>query len=178
MVDQVLGTKHVFCYEPGVGRALCQAAHEVGVPLGAEWDVNAYAPTFLGQAFLEVATDSVEHLEFEGAFGNSFLEGPGFDLFDDALIVGSETVEYSALDDEFCDLDVVGVNVFFVLEGDGGWLTVGSLTETNADAFGAEGFGIVFSSEEVGLEYGSDLAFYFWTAVQLAGEVQCSLRVG
>src|SRR5437870_2237626 len=52
--------------EAQVGWLLGEAAHQVRIPRGAEGDVNAYAEAARGEAQLQVATDAVEELEFEG----------------------------------------------------------------------------------------------------------------
>ena len=51
--------------EQHVRGTLGQAAHKVRVPLRAERDVNANAPSVLHQLFLQVAADAVQHLELE-----------------------------------------------------------------------------------------------------------------
>jgi hypothetical protein len=51
--QQVLGD------EQHVGGAFCEPPHEVGIPLGAEGDVDAHAPALFHQVLLQVAPDSV-----------------------------------------------------------------------------------------------------------------------
>src|SRR5215218_7612392 len=51
--------------EVEVGGAFGEAAHDVGVPLGAVGEVDAEAVAFGDNLLLEVAADAVEHLELE-----------------------------------------------------------------------------------------------------------------
>src|SRR5450631_1556955 len=59
----VLSLEEVLGQEEDVGGTLGEATHEVGVPLGAEGDVDADAVALLDKPALEVAADAVEHLE-------------------------------------------------------------------------------------------------------------------
>ena len=61
--------------EPDVRRAFRKAAHEVGIPLRAKWNVNAHGVTFFHESFLQVAADAVEHLKFDGVFGKPYFFG-------------------------------------------------------------------------------------------------------
>jgi hypothetical protein len=57
--------EEVFDEEEDVGGAFGKAAHDVGVPLRAEGDVDADTVALGGELALEVAADAVEHLELE-----------------------------------------------------------------------------------------------------------------
>ena len=85
--------EEVFGEEEDVGGALGEAAHEVGVPLGAEGDVDADAIAFGGEAALEVAADAVEHLELEGVLVDLVLVDEVAHLVDDGLVVGGDAAE-------------------------------------------------------------------------------------
>src|SRR5829696_974031 len=65
--------------EVEVGGAFGEAAHEVGVPLGAVGEVDAEAVAFGDDLLLEVAADAVEHLELEAATVAAVAgdQGPG-----------------------------------------------------------------------------------------------------
>src|SRR6185437_16318297 len=54
--------------ERHVGRTLCQAAHEIRIPLRPERNIHTHVVALPHELFLQVATHSVEHLEFE-SFG-------------------------------------------------------------------------------------------------------------
>src|ERR1700676_4736057 len=54
-----LPTKEVLRQEHHIRRALCQTPHKVGIPLGAERDVNAHTPAVFHQGLLQVAPDAV-----------------------------------------------------------------------------------------------------------------------
>jgi len=51
--------KEVFRQEQHIRWALCQTPHKVGIPLGAERDVDAHAPAVFHQGLLQVAPDAV-----------------------------------------------------------------------------------------------------------------------
>src|SRR5262249_41265023 len=51
--------------EQRVRRTFRQTAHEVGIPLRPERNINAAAPAFFHQAVLQVTADAVEHLKLE-----------------------------------------------------------------------------------------------------------------
>ena len=84
--------QHVSGYEEDVGGALGEAAHEVGVPLVAEGNVDADVVAFFDELLLEVATDAVEHLEFEAGGRDVVFFGVGFGGFDHFFIVCGEAV--------------------------------------------------------------------------------------
>src|SRR5215467_5473092 len=46
--------------EEGVGGAFGQPAHQVGIPLGAEGNVDAASPAFFDQLLLQITADAVE----------------------------------------------------------------------------------------------------------------------
>src|SRR5258707_3768696 len=133
--------EEVFGEEEDVGGALGEAAHEVGVPLRAEGDVDADAVALGGEAALEIAAYAVEHLELEGVLVDLVLVDEVAHLVDDGLVVGGDAAE-----DTFApgrigvgnhalhQVDVVGVDVGFGGERDVGALFVGSLAEANANS--------------------------------------------
>src|SRR6476620_2576404 len=51
--------------EGDVCRTLREPAHEVGIPLSSELHVHAQTESFSDELVLKIATDSIEHLEFE-----------------------------------------------------------------------------------------------------------------
>jgi len=112
----LLVLEEVFGQEEDVGRAFGEAAHEVGVPLGAEGDVDADAEALGGEFALEIAADAVEHLELEGVFVDIVLADEGSHLFDDDLVVGGDAAEDALAvigvgRDAFHQLDVVCIDV-------------------------------------------------------------------
>src|SRR5947209_969315 len=60
-----LSAQHVLEDEPEVGRALRQAAHQVGIPMCAERRVHAHPVSLRNQSCLDIAPDAVKHLELE-----------------------------------------------------------------------------------------------------------------
>jgi hypothetical protein len=159
-----LALEEVLCEEEDVGGALGQAAHEVGVPLGAEWNVDADAEAFGSELSLQVAADAVEHLELEGGFGDVVFADEVAHGFDDGFVVGGEAAE-----DAFAvvregghalhQLNVVGVDVGLHGEGDLWAFLVGSLAEANANSLPQETLDVSLGAEEVRLEDGSDAAW-------------------
>src|SRR6266496_5914795 len=105
-----LSAQDVLRDKEGVRRTLGEAAHQVGIPLRPEWNVNAHTPPLFCKLGLEIATNSVQHLEFESRRRNSFSAAPMFDLVDDALIVSGEAMEDAAPDEVLRDLDVIGID--------------------------------------------------------------------
>src|SRR6266700_6180240 len=66
------------CDEQSVRWPFRQAAHEVGIPLCAKRNVDAHAPSLAHQALLQIAADTVEHLELESVARNVLPGGEGF----------------------------------------------------------------------------------------------------
>ena len=85
--------EEVFREEEDVGGAFGEAAHEVGVPLRAEGDVDADAVALGGELALEVAADAVEHLELEGVLVDLVLVDEVAHLVDDGFVVGGDAAE-------------------------------------------------------------------------------------
>ncbi len=141
--------------EEHVGGTFGQTAHEIGVPLGAEGDVDADAEAFSDELALQVATDAVEHLELEGSLVDAVLGYEGTELRDDGLVVGGDAAEDWAADDPLHELDVVGVDVGLGREGDFGGFLVGSFAEADANPLGKQAFYVTFGAVEVGLEDGA-----------------------
>src|SRR5208282_3784216 len=74
--------------EQHVRWALGQPPHEVGIPLGAERDVDAHAPAIFDQALLQVAPDAVQHLKFKSVARNVLTRGKGLGFFNNGLVMG------------------------------------------------------------------------------------------
>src|SRR6185369_16823127 len=55
-------------YKAEVGRALAKTAHEIREPFASEWDVQPHRIAFRGQFRLQVASNSIQHLELESVF--------------------------------------------------------------------------------------------------------------
>jgi hypothetical protein len=144
--------------EEDVGGAFCEAAHEVGVPLVAEGDVDADAVALGGEFALEVAADAVEHLEFEGGFLDAaFVDGAAH-LLDDGFVVGGHAAEDRACAEVEHEVGVVAVDVRFGGKGNGGGLFVGAFAEADANSLLDEAAGVVDGAEEIGLKDGADAA--------------------
>src|SRR6267143_7673 len=69
-----LGPEEIAEEEGEIGRALGEAAHEIGKPVAAERDVNAEAVAVLDELALQVDSHAVQHLELEIVLGD-FLCG-------------------------------------------------------------------------------------------------------
>src|SRR5215472_13353869 len=82
--------EEVFGEEEDVGGAFGEAAHEVGVPLGAEGNVDADAIALGDELALQVAADAVEHLELEGGFFDAVHFDEVAEVVDDGLVVGGD----------------------------------------------------------------------------------------
>src|SRR5437667_12851503 len=82
-----LRAQHVPGDEERIGGALAQAAHEIGIPLGAERGVDAHAPAVPYELLLEGAANSVEHLGFEDVERNIFPRSEGLDVPPQFLVV-------------------------------------------------------------------------------------------
>src|SRR5277367_1783540 len=78
--------EEVFGEEENVGGAFGEAAHEVGIPLRAEGDIDTDAVALGGEATLEVAADTVEHLEFKGVLVDFVLVDEVAHLVDDGFV--------------------------------------------------------------------------------------------
>jgi hypothetical protein len=76
--------------EEHVRRALGQAAHEVGIPLRAERNVDPQAISLAHQLLLEIAAHTVEHLELVGDARNILGAGELLQLRNDLLVVRSQ----------------------------------------------------------------------------------------
>src|ERR1700674_5170194 len=85
--------EEVFGQEDDVGGAFGEAAHEVGVPLRAEGDIDADAVALGRETALEIAADAVEHLELEGMFVDLVVVDEGAHLVDDGLVVCRDAAE-------------------------------------------------------------------------------------
>src|SRR5271165_1441600 len=75
-------------------------------------------------------------------------------------------------------LDVAGVNLGFLLEGDVFGLLVCAFTKPDANAFGEQFFDVGLGAPHIGLDYGAYAVLVSRNAVQLVNEVERPLRVG
>src|SRR5690349_24300421 len=73
--------------EPDIGGPFRQPAHEIRIPLRAEWNIYAHGISLLGEAFLQVTTNPIKHLEFQSMFRVADLLGVLFCKCDAMLIV-------------------------------------------------------------------------------------------
>ncbi len=94
-----------------VGRTLCQAAHEVGIPLRSEGNVHAAAPAFLDQALLKVAADAVQHLKLKCRRRNFFFLRELNRRANHAFVMRGHAMIDAALEQHLHQLDVAGVDV-------------------------------------------------------------------
>jgi hypothetical protein len=160
-------SEEVLREEEDVRGALGEAAHEVGVPLGAEGDVDANAEALRGELALEVAADAVEHLELEGGLRDSLFGHEATDLGNDGFVVGGDAAEDGGGEHAPGELEVVGVDVGLGGEGYGRAFLVGSLAETDADALLEEASCVRFGAVEVRLENGADAILHSGLGVEL-----------
>ena len=151
-----LGSEEVARQEEDVGGAFGQPAHEVGVPLGAEGDVDADAVALADELALQVAADAVEHLELEGWSFDLVRVSEAAEFVDDGLVVGGDAAKDLAGDHAFGELEVVGVDVGLAGEGDVVGFLVSTFAEADADSLPEQAFGVGFGAEHVGLEDGAD----------------------
>src|SRR6185437_4574862 len=161
--------------EEQVCRTFGEAAHEVRVPLRAEGDVNAHAPALAGEPLLQVAADAIEHLELESVGGDAAGAGIGEGRINDALVVGGDGVVKAAVEEALHQGDVVGVHGGFFLQREGGWLAVGALDQTHADAGANERLDIGGSAMKIGLDHGADVGA---CGVELLDQFEGGLSVG
>jgi hypothetical protein len=174
-----LTLEEVFGEEEDVGGAFGEAAHEVGVPLRSEGNVDADAEALGGEFALEVAADAVEHLELEGGFGEVVLGDEAGELVDDGFVVGGNAAEDGATqggadvgDEVLHQLDVVGVDSGLFGEGVFGAFFVGAFAEADADALVEKALGVGFGAVEVGLEDGAYAALQVRESVDAFGELE------
>jgi len=93
-----------------------QAAQKSGVNAArAEW-----------LRLLQVAPNSIEHLELERVAGNPFADGKFFDLIDNLFVMGCQTVINATLQENFRQADIVRVYFRFLLEGNIGRFFIGA----------------------------------------------------
>jgi hypothetical protein len=162
-VELRLVFEKVFREKENVGGALGEAAHEVGVPLWTEGDVDADAVALGREAVLEIAANAVEHLKLEGMLVDLVGLDEGAHLVDDRLVVGGDAAEDSFAvvrkgDHALHQVDVVGVDVGLCGERDVGTFLVGSFAEADADSLPEEPVGVGVGAEEIGLQDGTDAA--------------------
>ncbi len=151
-----LALEEVFGEEEDVCGAFGQAAHEVGIPFGAEGEIDADAEAFGDELALEVAADAVEELELKGLLVDVVGGDEAAELVDDGFVVGGDAAEDGAGDEDFGEFDVVGVDIGLAGEGDGDGFFVGAFAEAHADALGKKAMDVLLGAEEVGLKDGAD----------------------
>src|SRR5437588_6250991 len=98
MLSSIGSPKQIFQNEDRVRRAFGQAAHQIGIPLRAEGDVDAHAPAVTYKLLLQVAAHAIEHLKLE-RFGADLLGPSERDgRVDHLWIVRSDSVVGPALE--------------------------------------------------------------------------------
>src|SRR5215472_4325690 len=126
--------EEVFGEEEDVGGAFGEATHEVGVPLGAEGDVDADAVALRDELALQIAADAVEHLKLEGGFFDTVDFDEVAEVVDDGLVVRSHATEDAAGNQLLRNVKIVGIDVGLGGEGDLGGFLVGTFAEADADS--------------------------------------------
>ena len=162
--------QHVFRDEEDVRRALSEAAHEVGVPLAAEGNVNANVVALGNKTALQVAADTEEHLEFEVVSIDAVLCGEALCRGDHLLVVRGEAVVSVALEQQIGQLHVACVDVGFLGECDFRRFLVGAFAQANADAVGDERLDVGLRAIEVRLDDNADVA------AQVGAAHECGAR--
>ncbi len=173
----LLLVEQVFCDEEGVGGSFGEAAHEVGIPLGAEGDVDAHVEPVVDEGFLQVAADAVEHLELEGLRVDVALADEGFGGCDHLLVVCGDAVVDAARKELLGELDVVCVYVLLFREGEVRRFLVGAFAEADADAVAGQGADIVLAAIEIGLDDDADMSAIGGDGVQAADHIDGGLSV-
>src|SRR3970282_2591276 len=80
-------------HEESIGRALSQAPHEVGAPLGAERNIDPQGMPALDQVSLKVAADPIDHLEFVLLRGEPALAQKLFGVTHHSLVMRGDDGE-------------------------------------------------------------------------------------
>src|SRR5215510_6746173 len=75
--EQSFFSKDSAHHKAEVGRPLAKAAHEIREPFASEWDVQPHRMAFRGQFRLQVASNSIQHLELESVFAEPAFGGVG-----------------------------------------------------------------------------------------------------
>ena len=104
--------------EEEIGGALGQAAHEVGIPVGAVGHTEAHLQSPVEQRFLQLRADAEEHLELEALRVDAVAVGVLQRVVDDALIVGRDGGEVTVAEGALEQPQVGDVNVGFPGVGD------------------------------------------------------------
>jgi hypothetical protein len=164
--------------EQNIRWPLRQTPHKVGIPLGAERDINPHAPAILYQTLLQVAPYAVQHLKLEGVMRDRLARGESFGLVNDGFIVGREAVVDAALHQSLHQFDVVAIDLGLLLEGNLRRFLVRSLAEAYAYPFGQQLCDVSLGAPHVRLYYCSHTAFISRNTVQFVNEVESSLGVG
>ena len=160
--------------EEDVGRALGEAAHEVGIPGVAVRDVQAEAKAVGDQHALEIAADAVQHLEFEGGGGAAAAGGVLEDEVDHAGIVGGEGGILALVEEDAGEAGVAGIDVALARPSNRGRLVVGAFAKADGDAEGGKSAKVVVGAIEVGLEDGAEGAV---GGVEILDEAQGAVDV-
>ena len=150
-------------------------AHEVGVPLAAEGDVDADVVSLGDELALQIAANAKKHLKFEMTAVDVALRDKGFGGRDHFFVVRGEAVVDRALQQHVAELYVVGVDVGFFGEGDFARLLVRALAEADANSFGDKLLDVSLRAEEVRLDDDADGAAQFGLGVNAAHDVERDL---
>ena len=150
--EKVLGKEEDVCGTFG------EATHEVRIPFVAEGDVDAHTVALLGEGSLEVAANSVKHLEFEVGEVDVALLNELSGGLDHGVVVGGDAVIDAALDEQAHETDEVGIDVGFYGEGDLGRFLICALAEPNANAVAEKLTDIFFATVKVGLNHDANMA--------------------
>ncbi len=83
----ICSSPHVTYYKHQIGRALCQAAHQVGIPLRTIRNIDAHIVALAHQFFLQVTTNTVQHLKFKGLFADAMVTSILAGGIDDSFVL-------------------------------------------------------------------------------------------
>src|SRR5205085_7271753 len=108
----------IFRNENCIRLPLCQTPHQVRIPFSAKWYINTHTPAIAYQFFLQVATDTVQHLKFKCIARDLFLNGKSFGLIDDVFVVCGQAVINAALQQNLEQLHIISIYLGFSLERD------------------------------------------------------------
>src|SRR6266540_992282 len=90
---------------------LREPSHEVRIPLAAIGHVDAYAPTAPQQALLEIAANSVKHLELKPIASDALLARDADRPSQDRLVVGCQGWVRPGAEEALHERDVAGIDV-------------------------------------------------------------------
>src|SRR4051794_8077831 len=119
--------------EEHVRRTLSQSPHIVGIPRAAERYIHPEPKSLAHQLSLQVATNAVEHLEFERIARDSVRRNEAFHLFDHRLVMRRDSRIHALLQQQFGELEEIAIHVALVGKGHRGRLQIRALAEADAD---------------------------------------------